>query len=308
MADGNPAFACDTSAEAHRLTSLLREDGHVIVPGIAPIDSVQALTQDIAQHFADTPFCQGEFYGNRTKRFGALLRRSVHAAGFVAHPLILDVVRQILGPFADTIQLNLTQALALHPGQIAQPPHRDQDMWRGAKGEIEYLVNVMWPFTPYTAENGATLLWPHSHSDLDKTAQALGDPIVAEMAPGDALLFLGSTLHAGGANSSRAVREGMIVSYCLGWLKPYENQWLVYPPDVARTFVPRLAELIGYQIHRPNLGNVEGQCPSILFNRSLDEPIGAVDHLTPEQVRLIAERRRTLADCDETVETIELSP
>ena len=59
-------------------------------------------------------------------------------------------------PWCDTIQLNLTQAMALHPGAPPQLPHRDQDMWRGAIGEIEYLVNVMWPFTRYTRENGAT--------------------------------------------------------------------------------------------------------------------------------------------------------
>jgi hypothetical protein len=33
----------------------------------------------------------------------------------------------------------------------------------------------------------------------------------------------------------------MIVSYCLGWLKPYENQWLAYQPAIARAFDPELA-------------------------------------------------------------------
>ncbi len=49
------------------------------------------------------------------------------------------------------------------PGAPPQLPHRDQDMWRGAIGEMEYLVNVMWPFTRYTRENGATVVWPDSH-------------------------------------------------------------------------------------------------------------------------------------------------
>jgi hypothetical protein len=46
------------------------------------------------------------------------------------------------------------------PGAPAQFPHRDQDMWRGPTGEFEYLVNVMWPISPFKAENGATLVWP----------------------------------------------------------------------------------------------------------------------------------------------------
>jgi ectoine hydroxylase-related dioxygenase (phytanoyl-CoA dioxygenase family) len=195
----------------------------------------------------------------------------------------------VLSPWCDTIQLNLTQALALHPGAPPQLPHRDQDMWRGSIGEAEYLVNVMWPFTPYTAENGATIVWPGSHG-----AQALdSDPpsgeFACELAPGSALLFLGSTLHGAGGNASNEVRRGAIVSYCLGWLKPYENQWLAYPPEVARAFSPELAALVGYAQHRPNLGNFEGQCPSLLLKDELPDRIGAVDALRPDQAELVAE-------------------
>jgi ectoine hydroxylase-related dioxygenase (phytanoyl-CoA dioxygenase family) len=103
------------------------------------------------------------------------------------------------------------------------------------------------------------------------------------MDAGDVLLFLGSTLHGGGANCSAAPRTGMVVSYCLGWLKPYENQWLVYPPDVARGFSPELARLVGYQQHRPNLGNYEGRCPSVLLTGEVDDFLGAVEELLPAQ-------------------------
>src|SRR3546814_1057625 len=70
--------------------------------------------------------------------------------------------------------------------------------------------------------------------------------VVATAEPGDAIVFLGSTLHGAGENRSGSVRRGIIVSYCLGWLKPYENQWLAYPPEIARDFSPDLAALAGY--------------------------------------------------------------
>lgn len=278
------------STAADCAAALLRE-GFIIIPDAMPASEVDALAEDLAGRFERTPFCEGLFYGGLTKRFGALLRRSSHAAGLVTEDRILAIANEILGPFADTIQLNLTQALSLHPGQGAQPPHRDQDMWAGPKGSIEYLINVMWPFTPYTDANGATLIWPGSHRRQDVGAADLGDPVIATMAPGAALLFLGSTLHAGGANTTEnEIRRGMIVSYSLGWLKPYENQWLVYPPDIARDFPPALARLVGYQIHRPNLGNVEGRSPDILFTHSLDEALGAVDALPPHIEALIRAR------------------
>ena len=94
---------------------------------------------------------------------------------------------------------------------------------------------------------------------------------------------------------SRAPRRGVIVSYCLGWLKPFELQWLVYPPEVARHFSPELAALVGYAQHRPNLGNVEGQCPSVLLQDVVPAHLGAIDALRPDQ-QALAETYRTGRD------------
>ena len=257
----------------------LRRDGYCILRDIIDVRRVQGLADDLAERFARTAFCEGLFYGERTKRFGGVLKRSAHAEAFVRHPVVLEVAEAVLGPYCDRFQLNLTQALQIFPGQRAQPPHKDEDMWGGAKGEMEYLINVMWPFGPYRRENGATVIYPGSHIG----GSGAQEPLHAEMDSGDVLLFLGSTLHGGGANLTDRPRSGMIVSYSLGWLKPYENQWLVYPPQVARTFSPELAALVGYQQHRPNLGNYEGRCPSILLGDPPPEFLGAVEELTPQQ-------------------------
>jgi ectoine hydroxylase-related dioxygenase (phytanoyl-CoA dioxygenase family) len=264
----------------------LRRDGYCIIQNAIDVDRVRAISDDLAERFERTPFCEGYFYGERTKRFGGVLKRSASAEAFVRHPLVLEIVDAVLGPYCDRFQLNLTQALQIYPGQKAQPPHRDQDMWGGPKGEMEYLVNVMWPFGPYTAENGATVIYPGSHIG-GAGAEA---PLSAEMDAGDVLLFLGSTLHGGGANSAEAPRTGMVVSYSLGWLKPYENQWLVYPPPIARTFSPELAKLVGYQQHRPNLGNYEGRCPSVLLEGDIGDFLGAVEELLPSQTEALRAR------------------
>ncbi|HEY7810905.1 MAG TPA: phytanoyl-CoA dioxygenase family protein [Allosphingosinicella sp.] len=276
------------SRTINRRTEQLLVDGFCVIPDLLP-RTIAALDRDLTADFERTPFCRGGFYGERTKRFGRLLTRSCHAESLVMNPLVTGIVARILSPWCDTIQLNLTQAIALHPGALPQLPHRDQDMWRGAVGEVEYLVNVMWPFTPYTRENGATLVWPESHGPkaLDPAIPASEFP--AEIAPGSALLFLGSTLHGAGGNRTDDVRRGAIVSYCLGWLKPYENQWLAYPPEVARRFSPELAALVGYQQHRPNLGNYEGRCPSVLLRDEPDEQEPASDALRPDQAAMLAD-------------------
>lgn len=270
------------AASIARLGGHLELQGFGVVPRALEPELIAELARDLEPAFVATPMCIGAFYGERTRRFGALLRRSPHAAALVMHEALLAVAERFLLPWCDRIALNLTQAIEIHPGAPAQFPHRDQDMWQGPKGTIEYLVNVMWPLTPFSAANGGTRLWPRSHLDIDSMLPAT-EPEVPAMLPGDALIFLGSTLHGGGANFSDLPRRGIVISYCLGWLKPFELQWLVYPPEIARNFDPSLAALVGYAQHRPNLGNVEGQCPSILLRDEVPERIGAVDALRPDQ-------------------------
>lgn len=271
-------------------SDVLTATGYCIIPSIIDRTTIARIAEELAQDFVQTPFCTGDFYGERTKRFGRLLLRSQHVRSIIEHPKILRIAEDVLGPWCDCIQLNLAQAIAIHPGALAQLAHRDQDMWRGDIGEREYLLNIMWPLDPFTFENGATLIWQHSHgaAALDP-APVTADPVVAQCGPGDAILFLGSTLHGGGANVSDAPRRAIVVSYSLGWLKPYENPWLAYPPEVAKHFSPELAALVGYRQHRPNLGNFEGQCPSILLKGELPEQIAATDALRPDQALLLAQ-------------------
>lgn len=277
-----------TAMDSGALAKALRATGYCILPDLVPHATIAALDADLTPAFTTTPFGEGDFYGRRTKRFGGLIKRSVHAQALALEPVILAAVRDILGAACERIQLNVAQAIAIHPGEVRQFPHRDHDMWAGAKGAHEYLVNVIWPLTAFTVENGATHLYPRSHGMEGMAREELGDPVVAVCDPGAAICFLGSTAHGAGANVTRAVRRGVVIGYSLGWLKPYENPWLAYPPDVARHFPPELAALAGYAQHRPNLGNYEGQCPSILLADRAPGPIGAVDALRPDQAAMVA--------------------
>src|SRR3546814_1584466 len=87
-------------------------------------------------------------------------------------------------------------------------------------------------------------------------------------------------------NLTQSVRRGVVIGYSLGWLKPYENLWLSYPPNIARKFSPELAPLAGYAQHRPTLGNYEAQCPSILLDDNVPDHIGAIDALDRKSTRL----------------------
>jgi ectoine hydroxylase-related dioxygenase (phytanoyl-CoA dioxygenase family) len=280
-------FPHNSNADDH--VQELTQQGYIVIRGAADASLIAQLNDQAKARFVDTPFSIGGFYGEYTKRFGKMLSRSPASAELVQHDLIVKIIERVLTPDQGRIQLSLTQALELHPGAPPQVPHRDDSIWAGPR-PFEYSINVMWPFTAYSKENGATNIWAGSNHH-EEVLLPDGEATHIEMNPGDALLYLGSVLHRGGHNSTQDIRRGLIVGYCQGWLKPYENQWLVYPPEVARNFSPELAALVGYRQDQPNLGNYEGQCPSILLGDDVPEYLGAVDSLRPDQLQLIADYR-----------------
>jgi ectoine hydroxylase-related dioxygenase (phytanoyl-CoA dioxygenase family) len=259
----------------------LQAEGFCILRNFADPARMARLSEELDGNFARMAFSDGLFFGRKTKRLQGLLKRTSGAAELVMDRTILDLADAVLLPNCDRIQLNLTQAIEIHPGELAQAPHRDQDMWRRTIPGTEYLLNVMWPLTPFTAENGATRLWAGTHRDLTLRRPRMGDATIAEMSPGDVLLYSGSVIHAAGFNASMAPRRGMVVGYALGWLKQCESMALTYPPQVARTFPPALADLLGYRAQVGNLGCVDGRCPSELLSGDWDAYAGAREVMTP---------------------------
>jgi ectoine hydroxylase-related dioxygenase (phytanoyl-CoA dioxygenase family) len=275
------------SSIVDQATGELASTGFAILRSVVDPSLIQALSRELDERFERTDCCDGLFFGKQTKRLHGLLKRTTLSSNLVLEPQILEIAEAMLLPYCDAIQLNLTQAIEIYPGEPAQAPHRDQDMWQRPVAGTEYLVNVMWPMTPFTRENGATRLWAGTHEDLSIRRPALDHAVIAEMLPGDALIYLGSVIHGAGANGSNAPRRGLVISYSLGWLKPFENMSLTYPPSVAKQFSKPLADLVGYRCHVGSLGNHDGNCPSLLLKDEADEFRGASEVMSAEHQRVL---------------------
>jgi hypothetical protein len=248
------------TAFAHDVEGLER-DGFLVLPGLMNTHELRTLERELEPWIARTPRCEGDFYGWKTTRVGGLLSKAPMVQHLALNPRILAIAETLLRPTCDCIQLNLTQAARVHPGERAQAPHRDEEMWPSDTQGRHWLINVMWAVSDFTEANGATRLWPGSHRvKLDRAVDP-ANSVAGAMPAGSALVFLGSLTHGAGANTSALPRTGIIISYCLGWLKTYENQFLAYPREVAGCFPEQLQRLIGYQMHRPNLGGWEGRDP-----------------------------------------------
>jgi len=174
------------------------------------------------------------------------------------HPLVLAATSRVLG-HATNFQLHLTQAIAIEPGQRAQPIHRDQWAFDFFPFPADYEVqcNTIWALTDFTEVNGATRLVPGSNHAADRLVYADTDAEPAEMRRGSALVYSGSVYHGGGANRSDATRIGLNITYALAWLRQEENQYLSVPREVAATLPIELLRLMGYDRGAYALGYID---------------------------------------------------
>jgi ectoine hydroxylase-related dioxygenase (phytanoyl-CoA dioxygenase family) len=174
------------------------------------------------------------------------------------HPLALGAARTFLG-HATNIQLHLTQAIAIGPGESAQPIHRDQwafDFFPFPAG-YDVQCNTIWAMTDFTEENGATRVVVGSNASADRQSFGPDDTEPAEMARGSVLFYSGSVYHGGGANHSAATRIGLNITYAVAWLRQEENQYLSVPREVAETLPVDLLRLMGYDRGAYALGYID---------------------------------------------------
>jgi hypothetical protein len=273
-------------------TMKLRAAGALVIEDAARDQDFGRIKSELVPWFDRAYVGAGPFFGDRTKRFSGVFAKAPATALLAIEPFVLAIVERILkgedeGPArCDAIQLNMTQAIGICPGQRAQVLHRDEVMFP-FEHDFEVMVNVMWALDPWTKENGATRIVPAS-KDWPRTRIAEPHEIVHALAPpGAAILWLGSTVHGGGANTSQSIRRGLAFSYTLGWLGQAERLLLSTPPPVARQLPERLQRLIGYQLHRPNLGWVEERDPIEWLHGRTGSLAAADDNLTPAQDALV---------------------
>ena len=129
--------------------------------------------------------------------------------------------------------------------------HRDELVWcQVPEPHPELQVASIIALEDFTAENGATRVVPGSHRWPRDRQPQLDELVAAEMPAGAAIIYLGSTIHGGGPNTTKTQRRrGMHMSFNLGWLRTEENNYLTTPPKIARTLPRRAQELLGYAAH-----------------------------------------------------------
>jgi len=254
-------------------------DGYLIFENVLAPEEVQALRDALAPHLGADITGRNDFEGLKSNRVYALLAKSPVFADLAMHPAVLPFAEADLG--ADCL-LSACLAINLHPGETAQPWHFDDSHYQWPRPRPSLGVSAFWTLDDMTETNGATEIIPGSHlwpadmiegavvegsfgdsevRDVNDDPGARADAMKVIMPAGSLMLAKGTLWHRGGANKSDAPRLIITPQYCPGWTRQLENMAIAVPPEIAKTLPARAQELIGYNIHPPFMGYVDGMHP-----------------------------------------------
>ncbi|MEM1230053.1 MAG: phytanoyl-CoA dioxygenase family protein [Pseudomonadota bacterium] len=241
-------------ATVAQLCAALDRDGACIALDLLSTAQCDALLRDFSPHLArqaagvDELGYRDGFHGTHTKRLHGLFSCSPLMAEVLTHPLLEQLSQSVIVErgVARDVRLSNAELMVLEPGQQPQAFHRDDASWaRAARLESQdVLISANIALTDFTARNGATVVVPGSQRWPEFRPIEAHETCQAIMPRGSALLYLGSAIHAGGANDCNSARAGLYLGYVASWLRPLENQLVTNDPHDVLALPPRARELL----------------------------------------------------------------
>ena len=238
----------DADANSEAVIQAMERDGAAVVRDqIAPEVADRVLAELRAPFDSEGRADMDDFNGYTTLRVSRVLAHSRSSAELVGHSRVIDVADAFLLPHCANYQIGSLTAIEIHPGEDEQMLHLDDDIYPIRLPGANWQISALWPLQDFTIENGATRVILGSHRRQHHYDQPGQEAVPVVMSKGSVLLYLGSTLHGGGANRSDAPRAALINTYSLGWLRQEENQYLNVPRSIAESYPEHIQKLMGYE-------------------------------------------------------------
>jgi hypothetical protein len=252
--------------------AILERDGGVIIEDFLAPETLEGLRRDLLPILERQSAGRDGFAGFKTRRLSALFAHTRHCAEIATHPLYLKPAEHFLcrprevwvgerrSSLAADVRIGVTQAIQLAPGQGAQPLHRDDTvfLWRHPTNGREGRVQIICAMSDFTAENGGTLVIPGSHLWDDERKPEMSETVPTVMKAGSALIFLGSTFHAGGANTTTGeYRTAASIALDAANMRQEENMYLSLPSDLVASYPEQIQRLLGWSAGTNHMGWVE---------------------------------------------------
>jgi len=256
------------------------EEGYVILPHVLTAEQLGRQRAALQPWLDADQRGRNNFEGAQSNRIYGMLDKDPVFADLISHPLQLAFAERELGR---SCLLYACLAINLLPGETVQPWHFDDSHCDLPRPRPPLSQSTFWSISDTTEDNGATEIIPGSHKwgreeprganrPDDFQSRAPGgqqnddgdhpDMIRATMPAGSLMIAKGTLWHRGGANRSDAPRLIVTPQFCKGWCRPLEQQLLAVSREKAAQLPKRVQELLGYNIHPPFMGYVDGMHPS----------------------------------------------
>jgi hypothetical protein len=247
-------------AQIARLLAEVEREGFVVVPDVLSNETVEQVRAEVLPRL--THAGRNGFEGLATRRLYGVLAKTAVCDPLVEHPLVLALLDRILEP---NYLLSQLQVIDIQPGEAPQPLHYDDGFYPWPRPRRALGAATIWALDDFTPHNGATVVVPRSHLWDDRMPDARSVPLPAVMPGGSVLFFLGTLWHGGGENRTRSGRACVTAQYCAPWCRQQENFSLSVPRERARRSSEHLQRMLGYSIHPPFMGFVDGMHPRRLL-------------------------------------------
>ncbi|EUA88002.1 phytanoyl-CoA dioxygenase family protein [Mycobacterium ulcerans str. Harvey] len=234
----------------------LDRDGYVIWENLLSAEQCRLIQEVVRPWLEHTG--RNSFEGRRTQRIYSVLSRTRVCDRLADHPRVLAVLDRILMP---NYLLSALQAINILPGEDAQLPHHDDGFYPIPRPRAPLAAATIWAIDDFTADNGATVVIPGSHR-WGRRPPGPDDQVLPVVMPaGSCVFFVGTLWHGGGANTSTSERLAVTAQYCEPWLRPMEAYILSISREIARAVSDDIRRMLGYSIHPPFVGAVDGLHP-----------------------------------------------
>ena len=237
----------------------LERDGYVVLPDLLSREELDAIRADVSPLL--DKHGRNEFEGAATQRVYSVLNKTRTCDRIVDHPRVLALLDRL---FLPNYLLSMMQVINILPGESAQMLHSDDLFYPLPRPRPALGAATIWAIDDFTDTNGATDVIPGSHLWGDRLpVDEPRQPVV--MPAGSCVFFLGTLWHGGGANRSAAPRLAATAQYCEPWLRPQEAFTLSTTRDTVRAVSEDIRRMLGYSIHPPFIGQVDGMHPKRLL-------------------------------------------
>ncbi|AKC38984.1 phytanoyl-CoA dioxygenase [Mycolicibacterium phlei] len=237
----------------------MRRDGYVILPDLLTADELVQIRDAVAPLL--NLHGRNGFEGHTTQRVYSVLNKTRACDRIADHPRVLALLDRL---FLPNYLLSMLQVINILPGEQAQMLHTDDGFYPIPRPRAGLGAATIWAIDDFTADNGATDIVAGSHLWGDRRPQeAEREPVV--MKAGSCVFFPGTLWHGGGANRSGAARLALTAQYCEPWLRPQEAFTLSMTRDTVRAVSEDIRRMLGYSIHPPFIGQVDGMHPKRLL-------------------------------------------